>query len=164
MADELELKLIRLNNKPDYNIILGQSHFIKTVEDIHEMMVTSVPNIKFGLAFNEASGERLIRKSGTDEGLVIEAVRMVKTIGAGHVFIVVMSNVYPINVLSRLKQVDEVVNIFCATQNPVEVMVAESKNGRGVMGVIDGGSPLGVENEEQVKERKLVLRKIGYKL
>jgi uncharacterized protein len=158
------IELVELNNSSSQNIIIGQAHFIKTVEDIHELMVGSVPGVKFGLAFNEASGPALIRFTGTDELLTKEAVRMAKLIGAGHVFVLVLNGVYPINILPRLKQVPEVVTLFCATANPVQVVLAVSEQGRGVMGVIDGSSPKGVEDENQMEERHKFLRKIGYKL
>ncbi len=145
------------------NIILGQSHFIKTLEDIYEIMVNSVPGIKFGLAFSEASGPCLIRKDGTDEELVDIAVENLENLASGHCFFIVMRDSFPINVLNGLKQCFEVVNIFCATANLVEVIVAESELGRGILGVIDGFSPKGVESEEDVEKRKEFLRMIGYK-
>lgn len=160
----IAFELIALHNLPEHNVIVGQAHFIKTVEDIHEVMVNSVPGAKFGLAFCEASGDRLIRKSGTDENLVNEAVRMAKAVGAGHSFVLVMKEMYPINVLPRLKMVPEVVGIYCATANPVQVVVAKTNQGRGIMGVIDGQTPLGVEAEKDVVTRTAFLRKIGYKL
>ena len=146
-------------------IIIGQSHFIKTVEDIHEVMVGAVPGIKFGLAFCEASGDRLVRTSGTDDEMIECASRNALAIGAGHVFVLTLAEgFYPINVLNALKAVPEVCHIFCATANPLEVVVAETEQGRGVMGVIDGFSPLGVEDEQGVAWRKGLLRTIGYKL
>lgn len=154
---------VTLHNLPEHNIIVGQSHFIKTVEDIYEAMVNAVPGAQFGLAFCEASGERLIRKAGTNRDLEKEAVRMAEAIGAGHSFVVVMKNMYPINVLPRLKQVPEVVNIFCATANPVQVLVGVTAQGRGIVGVVDGEPPLGIETEAQETDRKALLRKIGYK-
>ena len=160
---KLIFNVVELENSLDYNLILAQSHFIKTVEDVHELIVNSVPGAKFGLAFNEASGPRLIRKSGTEAKLVKEAVRLAQLIGSGHLLVIVMGNVYPINILPQLKQVPELVNIFCASANPVQVVVAESDQGRGVMGVIDGQGPLGVETDKDVKERRVFLRKIGYK-
>ena len=160
---EVNIKTVELKNKPEHNLVIGMSHFIKTVEDVHELMVNCVPLAKFGLAFCEASGPRLIRKSGTDSGLVKEAVRMAKLIGAGHSFVLVMKEMFPINVLPRLKQVPEIVTLYCASANPVQVVVVESKQGRGIMGVIDGRSPLGVEDKNEEKERKEFLRKIGYK-
>jgi len=145
------------------NIILGQSHFIKTVEDIYELMVNAVPGIKFGLAFSEASGPCLIRKDGTDEELIDVAVENLEMIASGHCFFLVMKDAFPLNVLNSLKQCFEVVNIFCATANPVEIIVAESEQGRGILGVIDGFSPKGVETVEDVAKRKEFLRMIGYK-
>lgn len=160
---KLDIELIKLENRPEHNIVVGMSHFIKTVEDVHELMVNCVPGAKFGLAFCEASGSRLIRTTGTDDNLEKEAVRMAKLLSAGHVFVLVMQDMFPINILPRLKQVPEIVNIFCATANPVQVVVAETEQGRGVMGVIDGGASLGVESEGDAVERKEFLRKIGYK-
>lgn len=145
------------------NIILGHSHFIKTVEDIYEAMVNAVPGIKFGLAFCEASQDRLIRKDGTDSQLIDIAVENMKRIAAGHSFLIVLGNVFPLNVLPNLKQCMEVVSIYCATANPVEVIIGETEQGRGVLGVIDGFTPKGVENQDDMKKRKELLRKIGYK-
>ncbi len=147
----------------EVNVIVGYTHFIKSVEDIYEAMVNSVPGIKFGLAFCEASGDRLIRYDGTDEELIKYAIENAKKIGAGHTFIILLKEAYPINVLNALKQVPEVCRIFAATANPLQVLVAETDQGRGVIGVIDGFTPLGVESEEKIKERKEFLRKIGYK-
>lgn len=161
--NSISLELISLHNLPEHNIILGQSHFIKTVEDIYEMMVNSVPQAKFGVAFCEASGERLIRHTGTDAALEAEAVRMMEVVGAGHTFIIVMKDMYPVNVLSRLRAVPEIVGIFCATANPVQAVVAVSDQGKGIMGVIDGETPLGVEDQEAQVARHDFLRKIGYK-
>lgn len=160
---DLSFELIPLHNLPEHNIILGQSHFIKTIEDIYEMMVNAVPGAKFGVAFCEASGERLIRRSGTDAALEAEAVRMMEVVGAGHSFVVVMKDMYPINVLSRIKEVPEVVGIYCATANPVQVVTVVSDQGKGILGVIDGESPLGVEDEAAQGVRHDFLRKIGYK-
>lgn len=164
MKNSINLELIQLNNNPEHNVIVGMSHFIKTVEDVHELMVNCVPSAKFGMAFCEASGPRLIRKSGTEESLVAEALRMAKLLSAGHVFVLVMKDMFPINILPRLKQVPEIVTIFCATANPVQVVIAETDQGRGVMGVIDGGASVGEENAEDLVERKDFLRKIGYKV
>jgi len=160
----MELKTVKLMFPAGCNIILGQSHFIKTVEDIYEIMVNSVPGVKFGLAFSEASGPCLIRKDGTDEELVDSAVKNLENLASGHCFFIVMRDSFPINVLNGLKQCFEVVNIFCASANPVEVIVAESEQGRGILGVIDGYSPKGVESDEDVDKRKEFLRMIGYKL
>ncbi len=159
----MELKTVKLTFPEGCNIILGQSHFIKTVEDIYEIMVNSVPGIKFGLAFSEASGPCLIRKDGTNKALIDVAVENLKNIASGHSFFIVMQDSFPINVLSSLKQCFEVVNIFCASANPVEVIVAESEQGRGILGVIDGFSPKGVESDKDIEKRKEFLRMIGYK-
>lgn len=161
----MELTTVAVHKTETASVILGQAHFIKTVEDIHEAMVNSVPGIRFGVAFCEASGERLVRVSGTDKEMEGLAVENALAIGAGHTFVLMIGEgFYPINVLAALRAVPEVVGIFCATANPVEVVVAESEQGRGVLGVIDGASPLGVENEEGVEWRKGLLRAIGYKL
>ncbi len=158
---DVKLSVVPINT--GYNMIIGTTHFIKSVEDIYECMVNSLPNPKFGLAFCEASGDRLIRFDGTDEELTRLAVEIANRLGTGHTFVLLMRDMYPINVLPRLKQVPEVVNILCATQNPVQVIVAETEQGRGILGVIDGGSPLGVEDDSKKQERKEFLRKIGYK-
>lgn len=161
----MQLHLVSMTKPAELNIILGQSHFIKTVEDLHEALVNAVPGIRFGLAFCEASGERLVRWSGTDETLIELARENALAIGAGHSFIIVLGNgFYPINVLNAIKQVPEVCRIFCATANPVEVIIAESDQGRGILGVIDGSSPLGVEDDAGIAWRKDLLRRIGYKL
>ena len=159
----MELKAIPLEIPENSNIILGQSHFIKTVEDIYEAIVTTVPQMKFGVAFNEASGACLIRVDGNDEELKAVATRNAQAIGAGHCFVIVMRDGYPINILNRIREVPEVVNIFCATANAVQVIVAESEQGRGILGVIDGSSPKGVEGPADVEWRHGLLRKIGYK-
>ncbi len=159
----MELKTLQLNFPEDCNIILGQSHFIKTVEDLYEVMVNSVPGIKFGLAFCEASGPCLIRKDGTDTGLIEIAVENMRTIAAGHSFIIVMRDAFPLNVLPAVKDCREVVQIFCATANPVQVIVAQTEQGRGILGVIDGSSPKGVELDTDINNRKKFLMDIGYK-
>ncbi len=159
----MKLLNISIEKPAEINFILAQSHFIKTVEDCYETLIEAVPGIKFGLAFVEASGDRLIRKAGTDEEMIDLAVKNAKKVGAGHSLFIFLKNVFPINVLNRIKNLSEVVNIFCATANPTEVIIAETEQGRGIMGVIDGGSPTGVENEKEEKERKEFLRKIGYK-
>ncbi len=159
----MELETVKVEKEEEINVILGQSHFIKTVEDIYEALITSVQGIEFGIAFCEASGDRLIRYDGTKEDLVEMAIDNAKRINAGHFFIIVLENAYPINVLSDLKNVDEICNIFCATANPLEVVVAENENGRGILGVIDGEPTIGVEEEEDKKWRKNLLRDIGYK-
>jgi hypothetical protein len=159
----MELKLVAVEHSDDTNVIVGQTHFIKTVEDIHELMVTSVPGVKFGLAFNEASGPCLVRHSGTDAELEALAVKNSQAIGAGHTFTLIMRGAYPINVLTQLKALQEVCSIFCATANPVSVIVAENETGRGIMGVIDGEKPKGIEGEKDTADRKAFLRKIGYR-
>ena len=160
----MKLEIVEVKKPEGTNVILGQSHFIKTVEDIHEALVNSVPNIKFGLAFCESSGDRLVRTSGTDEELEKVAAENVLNIGAGHCFMIVLRDCYPINVLNAVKHVPEVCRIFCATANPLQVVVVETSQGRAILGVIDGEKPKGIEDEEKVKERKEFLRKIGYKL
>jgi adenosine/AMP kinase len=161
----IETKSVKLEFPKDCNIILGQSHFIKTVEDVHETLVSSVPGIKFGLAFCESSGPCLVRSSGTDEELKEIAEKNALNIGAGHSFIIVLGKgFYPVNVLSNVKNVPEVCRIFCATANPVEVVLAETSQGRGILGVIDGSHVKGIETEKDVRDRKEFLRKIGYKL
>ena len=159
----MELKAIRLEIPEDGNLILGQTHFIKTVEDIYEAIVNTAPQIKFGVAFNEASGPCLTRADGNDEALRALAIRNAQAIGAGHIFVVVMREGFPINILGRIKDVPEVCNIFCATANPLEVIVAQTEQGRGVLGVIDGSAPAGVETGSDVQARLGFLRKIGYK-
>jgi uncharacterized protein len=161
---KVTIEAVALHNLPEHNAIVGQAHFIKTVEDIHEAMVNCVPNAQFGVAFCEASGKRLIRKSGTNQALVAEAVRMAELIAAGHVFVVVVKDLFPINVKQQLAAVPEVVDLFCASANPLQVVVAQTGQGRGVMGVIDGETPLGVEDEAEVKARQAFVRQIGYKL
>src|SRR3954464_15543585 len=163
MSSPMELKSIPLEVPENGNLILGQSHFIKTVEDIYEAIVNTVPQMKFGVAFNEASGPCLTRADGNDDTLKALAIRNATALAAGHTFVVVMREGYPINVLGRIKDVPEVCTIFCATANPVQVVVAESEQGRGVLGVIDGTSPKGVETPEDVEQRRGFLRMIGYK-
>jgi len=160
----MELKIVKIEKPEDVNMILGQSHFIKTVEDVHEVMVTSVPGAKFGLAFCESSGACLVRASGTDAELVELAKQNAFALSAGHSFIVFMREAYPINFLNAIKNVPEVCRIFCATANPVEVVIAETEQGRGILGVIDGLPPKGIEGEEGIAWRKDFLRMIGYKL
>lgn len=160
----MELQAVRIEKPEDLNLILGQSHFIKTVEDLHEVLVQSSPSLRFGLAFCESSGPRLVRHSGNDPELERLAVENAQAIGAGHSFIVFLRDGFPINVLNAVKMVPEVCRIFCATANPVEVIVTETEGGRAILGVVDGGSPLGVEEEEQIAERKALLRRFGYKL
>lgn len=146
------------------NIIVGQAHFIKTVEDLYEALVTSYPGIEFGIAFNEASGERLIRNDGNNKELVEKSTELAEKIGAGHSFVILLKNAYPINILNRIKQVMEVVNIYAATANPLKVLVYDDGNeGRAIIGVIDGKKPLGIEKEEDKEKRRKFLRDIGYK-
>lgn len=159
----LKLHAVKLRVPENANIVLGQSHFIKTVEDVYEAMVNSAPSVKFGVAFNEASGPCLIRSDGNEDELRQAAVEIASQVAAGHFFAVVMRDAFPINTLKAIQNVPEVCNIFCATANPVEVIVAETEQGRGVLGVIDGASPAGVETAEDVVQRRDFLRKIGYK-
>jgi adenosine/AMP kinase len=159
----MDLKLVPLEIPEGGNLILGQSHFIKTVEDIYEAIVNTVPQMKFGVAFNEASGPCLTRVEGNDESLKAVAARNASAIAAGHIFVVVMREGYPINILGRIKDVPEVCTIYCATANPVQAVVAESEQGRGVLGVIDGSPPVGVETGEDAETRRGFLRMIGYK-
>ena len=160
----MEIKKVKIEVPEGYNIILGQSHFIKTVEDLYEAMVNTVPNARFGIAFSEASGDCLIRYSGNDSEIEIMAREKLFEIGAGHSFLIIMRDAFPLNVLGRIKDVPEVVNIFCATANPVEVLIAESDQGNGIMGVIDGFRPKRIENEVDISTRKKFLRDIGYKI
>lgn len=161
----MELQLINIEKPESINFILGQSHFIKTVEDVHEALVSAVPGITFGLAFCEASGECLVRCSGTDADMIALAQQNALAIGAGHSFILFLGDgFFPINVLNAVQQVPEVCGIFCATANPTQVIVIESEQGRGIVGVIDGHSPKGIEGEEDIAWRKGFLRQIGYKL
>ncbi len=161
----MELKLIPIDKPEDMNFILGQSHFIKTVEDLHETLVQAVPGIKFGVAFCEASGPALVRASGTDDGLIELAKKNAFSLSAGHSFIILLgAGYFPINVLNAVKLVPEVCRIFCATGNPTQVILAESEQGRGILGVIDGERTKGIETDEDVIKRKSFLRMIGYKL
>ncbi len=159
----MQLSTARMTIPEGANLILGQSHFIKTVEDLYEVMVNSVPGIKFAIAFNEASGPCLVRVEANDDELRAAAVANAQAIAAGHAFVVLLRNAFPINVLGRIKDCFEVCNIYCATANPVEVIVAQSEQGRGVLGVIDGSSPKGAETPAHAQQRKDFLRKIGYK-
>ena len=159
----LDVKAVAMEFPADANIIVGQSHFINTVEDLYEAMSTTAPQAKFGLAFNESSGACLTRSEGNDQALRDCAVRNAQALGAGHTFVLVMQNAYPINVLNAIRNVPEVCAIFCATANPVQIIVAESEQGRGVLGVIDGSSPKGIEGQADVAWRHDLLRKIGYK-
>lgn len=159
----MELTAIRLEIPEDGNLILGHTHFIKTVEDLYEAIVNTAPQMKFGIAFNEASQDRLVRVDGNDDDLKALATRNALAVGAGHAFVIAIRNGYPINILGRIKQVPEVCSIYCATANPVEVIVAETEQGRAVLGVVDGLTPVGVETDTDVEARKEFLRKIGYK-
>lgn len=159
----MELEAIRLEVPADGNIIVGQTHFIKSVEDIYEAIVNTVPGMKFGIAFNEASGVCLTRVDGNDEELKALAARNASALAAGHIFVVAMREGFPINVLGRIKDVPEVCSIYCATANPVEAIVAETEQGRGILGVVDGFPPKGIEQEPDAAVRRDFLRKIGYK-
>jgi len=160
----MHLSSVKIDKPEEINFILGQSHFIKTVEDVHEALVTAVPGIKFGLAFCEASGKCLIRWSGTDPAMIELAKKNAQALGAGHSFVIFLGEgFYPINVLNVVKGIPEVANIFCATANPVDVIIVETGQGRGILGVVDGGLPLGVEDDDEIAWRKGFLRKIGYK-
>lgn len=160
---DMEIKAIDIEKPEEMNFILGHSHFIKTVEDLYETIVQSVPGIKFGIAFCEASQDRLVRWAGNDENLIQLAQNNAMKIGAGHSFIIFLDQAFPINVLNAVKMVPEVCRIFCATANPTQVLVVESTKGRGIAGVVDGFSPVGIESDEHISIRKEFLRKIGYK-
>jgi adenosine/AMP kinase len=160
----MELKVVDIENPDALNFILGQSHFIKTVEDVHEVLINTVPGVKFGFAFCEASGKRLIRWTGSDDDLIELAKKNAHTIGAGHSFVLFLKDAYPINFLKVLRMVPEIVGFYCASANPVKVVVAEDGDQRGILGVLDGVKPLGIEDEDGIKDRKEFLRKIGYKL
>ncbi len=161
----MELTTVKIEKPEEINFVLGQAHFIKTVEDIHEALISAVPGIKFGLAFCEASGKSLIRHSGTDDILVELAKKNATQIAAGHSFIVFLGlGYFPINVIPAIQRVPEVVNLFCATANPTEVIIAETELGRGILGVIDGAKPQGIEEQEDINWRKNFLRTIGYKI
>jgi len=159
----MEIKTVKIEKPDEFNLILGHSHFIKTVEDIYETMVNTVPGAKFGLAFCESSGPCLVRYSGTDDDLVELAKKNAYALSAGHSFILLMKDMFPINVLNAIKNVPEVCRIFCATANPVEVLIAETEQGRGIIGVVDGFKTKGIETEADIKDRKDFLRLIGYK-
>lgn len=160
----METQIVKVEKPAEANIIIGQTHFIKTVEDIYEAMVNSVPGIKFGIGFCESSGSCLVRSEGTDPELKKLAEKNALLIGAGHIFVVLLRDSYPINVLRAIKDVPEVCSIYCATANPVEIVIAETEQGRGILGVIDGAKPKGIEGESDIKWRKDLLRKIGYKI
>ncbi|MGZ4172856.1 MAG: adenosine-specific kinase [Solirubrobacteraceae bacterium] len=160
----MQLHAVAVEKPEELNLIVGQAHFIKTVEDLHEALAGTVPQLRFGIAFCESSGPRLVRRSGNDPELIELATRNAMAIGAGHSFIVFLRDGFPVNVLNPVKLVPEVCRIYCATANPVQVIVAETTAGRGILGVVDGGCPLGVETESDVAARKQLLRQIGYKL
>ncbi len=160
----MEIETVPIEKPSDLNVVIGQAHFIKTVEDLYEALAGSSPHLRFGLAFCESSGDRLVRREGNDPELVELAVRNALALGAGHTFVVFLRDGYPLNVLNQLKLVPEVCHVVCATANPVEVVVAVTEKGRGVLGVVDGGVPLGVETEQDVADRRRLLRGIGYKL
>ncbi len=158
------MQITAVDIKPEgINVIIGQAHFIKTVEDIYEALTSASPTIRFGIAFCEASGKALIRYDGNDQDLVSKAIEYAKLISAGHVFVITLRDSYPINVLNRIKGIDEVVNIYCATANPIEVIMAETEQGRGILGIVDGVKSKGVEQDEDKKERYELLRRLGYK-
>ena len=161
---ELKFEVVKLEKPEELNIIIGQTHFIKTIEDLYETLVEAVPAIKFGIAFCEASGKCLVRNEGNDQELKSIAVKNALKIGCGHMFFIILKDAYPINVLNRIKQLSEVCTVFCATANQVEVIVAVTGQGRAFLGVVDGFSPKGIEDDTGVKWRKGLLRKIGYKL
>jgi adenosine/AMP kinase len=160
----METKTVTVDIPEGCNVILGQTHFIKTAEDLYEIIATTVPQAKFGVAFTEASGPCLIRTEGNDDGLTAACVKTLEAIGAGHVFCIFLKNAFPINILTQIKNCPEVCRIFCATANPLEVVVASTAQGTGILGVIDGSSPKGVETPADKAQRKEFLRKIGYKL
>ncbi len=164
VGEKFKVEIVQLPLPKGVNIIIGQSHFIKSTEDIYEAIVNSCPSIKFGLGFCEASGDRLVRYEGNDEELRKLAAETCLKIGAGHVFIIYLKDGWPINVLNALKNVPEVTRIFAATANPIQAVVIETEQGRGLLGVIDGYKPVGIETEEKIRERRVFLRKIGYKL
>lgn len=164
MAAAVALETVTIDKPDDVNVIVGQAHFIKTVEDLHEALVGVGPHLRFGLAFCEASGDRLIRRTGNDDELVALAVGNAQAIGAGHCFVVVLRGGFPVNVLNPVKSVPEVCTIFCATANVVDILVAVTDRGRGVVGVIDGAPPVGVEGDADVERRRSLLRDLGYKL
>ena len=159
----MEIKPVTMEIPEGANIIIGQAHFIKTVEDLYEVLINAVPGTKFGIAFCEASGPRLVRAEGNDATLRETAIQHARTIAAGHTFVVIIKEAFPVNVLNAVKACPEVCTIFCATANPVQVIVAETEQGRGVLGVVDGYSPKGVEGEKDIQNRRQFLRKIGYK-
>ncbi len=160
----MELVAVPIEKPDDVNVVVGQAHFIKTVEDLHETLAQASPQLRFGVAFCESSGPRLVRRSGNDPALVELATRNASAVGAGHCFVVALRGGFPVSVLNAVKAIPEVCSIYCATANPVEILVAVLPGGRGILGVVDGGAPLGVETESDVAERKQLLRRFGYKL
>lgn len=160
----MDLAAVRIEKPDDVNVIVGQAHFIKSVEDLHEVLAASSPHLRFGIAFCESSGPRLVRRSGNDPALTELATRNAQALGTGHAFVVLLREGFPVSVLNALKLVPEVCTIFCATANPVEILVVATAAGRGIVGVVDGGAPLGVETEQDVQDRKQLLRRFGYKL
>jgi len=160
----MNLETVSVSKPEGVNVILGQAHFIKTVDDLHEVLVQTAPSARFGLAFCESSGPRLVRRSGNDPELVRLAIDHARAMGAGHSFIVFLRDVFPVSVLNAIKGVPEVCRVYCATANPVQVLIASTELGRGIIGVIDGGTPLGTESDADVDERRALLRKLGYKL
>jgi uncharacterized protein len=163
-AEAVSFEVVEVDRPDDANVIIGQSHFIKTVEDLHEALAGASPHLRFGLAFCEASQARLVRRSGNDAELTALATENARRIGAGHAFVILLRNGFPVNVLNQIKNVPEVCGIFCATANPVSVLVAVTGEGRGIAGVIDGSPPVGVETEDDVAARHALLRELGYKL
>lgn len=159
----MEIKIVDIEKPEDINVVVGQAHFIKTVEDVYEALITSYPDIKFGFAFCESSGKRLIRHSGTDNELENLAIKNARNISAGHTFVLFLGNAYPINIMKSLKSIDEVLFLYTATANPLKIAILEEKEQRGIIGVLDGKIPLGVEKDADIKERRDFLRKIGYK-
>lgn len=159
----MEILEVKVKKEKQDNIIIGQTHFIKSVEDIYESIKNIAPTAEFGIAFNEASTDRLIRHTGTSQKAIDDAIENCKEIGAGHIFCIILKNIYPIQILNAVKSIPEVCNIFCATANDLSVIIAQNENGRGVIGVIDGQSPVGIEDESKKKERHDILRKFGYK-
>ena len=160
----MELSVVRIENAEGLNVIIGQAHFIKTVEDLHEALVGSSPHLRFGVAFCEASGQRLVRRTGNDPSLVELAVLNAQALGVGHSFVIFIEDGFPLNVLNAIKGVPEVCTVYCATANPLEVVVGETELGRGILGVVDGSPPVGVESPEDETSRRALLRSIGYKL
>ncbi len=157
---ELKLEIVKVEIPDEANVIIGQAHFIKTIEDLYEIMATSSPVAKFGIAFNEASGVCLIRHDGNDDELERKAIENAQHIGSGHIFVLLMRDIYPISVLNAIKSLQEVCNIYVATSNPLEIIIAETDQGRGVMGIIDGSAPAGIEKDEDISKRKVLLRQI----